>query len=327
VSPAAGAANVPVSTTPSIVFSEAIDPATATTATIELRDAASNLIAGAVSYASATRTATVQPAGALAYSTTYTGTVRGGPTGVKDLAGNALVANYTWSFTTGAPPPPPPDEGPGGPILVVASTANPFTKYYAEILRAEGLNAFTVSDITAVTAQSLAQYDVVILGEMPLSAAQVSTFSNWVTAGGNLIAMKPDKQLAALLGLTDAGATLSEGYLQINTATAPGAGLVGQTMQFHGTADRYTLNGASAISTLFSTASTSTSNPAVTVRSVGSAGGQAAAFTFDLARSIVYTRQGNPAWSGQERDGIAPIRSDDLSLCLCCFKTCLARLF
>ena len=50
----------------------------------------------------------------------------------------------------------------------------------------------------------------------------------------------------------------------------------------------------------------------MTVRSVGTIGGQAAAFTFDLAKSIVYTRQGNPAWSGQERDGQAPIRSDDL---------------
>ena len=50
----------------------------------------------------------------------------------------------------------------------------------------------------------------------------------------------------------------------------------------------------------------------MTVRNVGSSGGQAAAFTYDLARSIVYTRQGNPAWSGQERDGVAPIRSDDL---------------
>ena len=30
-------------------------------------------------------------------------------------------------------------------------------------------------------------------------------FTNWVTAGGNLIAMRPDKKLASLLGLTDAG--------------------------------------------------------------------------------------------------------------------------
>ena len=34
------------------------------------------------------------------------------------------------------------------------------------------------------------------------------------------------------------------------------------------------------------------------------AAGRQSAFTFDLARSIVYTRQGNPAWAGQERDGI-----------------------
>ena len=40
-------------------------------------------------------------------------------------------------------------------------------------------------------------------------------------------------------------------------------------------------------------------------------GGQAAAFAYDLATSIVYTRQGNPAWANQERDGFAPQRSDD----------------
>jgi hypothetical protein len=51
----------------------------------------------------------------------------------------------------------------------------------------------------------------------------------------------------------------------------------------------------------------------VTSRAVGANGGQAVAFSYDLARSVVYTRQGNPAWSGQKRDGqIEPIRSDDL---------------
>ena len=40
-------------------------------------------------------------------------------------------------------------------------------------------------------------------------------------------------------------------------------------------------------------------SPAVTLRDFGGAGGQAAAFTYDLARSVVYTRQGNPAWAGR----------------------------
>ena len=82
-------------------------------------------------------------------------------------------------------------------------------------------------------------------------------------------------------------------------------------MQFHGTADRYTPNGAATVATLYSDATTATSNPAVTLNSVGSNGGQAAAFTYDLARSVVLTRQGNPALAGQERDGFSPIRSDD----------------
>ena len=80
-----------------------------------------------------------------------------------------------------------------------------------------------------------------------------------------------------------------------HAARRPGAGIVGSTIQFHGTADRYTLNGATAVATLYSNATTATANPAVTLRSVGTSGGQAAAFTYDLARSVVYTRQGNPA--------------------------------
>ena len=68
-----------------------------------------------VSYSAGTRTATLQPAHALAFSSTYTATVRGGSAGVKDVAGNPLASDFTWSFTTSAPPPPPPNEGPGGP--------------------------------------------------------------------------------------------------------------------------------------------------------------------------------------------------------------------
>ena len=98
----------------------------------------------------------------------------------------------------------------------------------------------------------------------------------------------------------------------MDTSSGPGVGIIDQTMQFHGSADRYLLAGATALATLYSNASTATVNPAVTLRSVGSRGGQAAAFTYDLARSVVYTRQGNPAWAGQERDGVSGIRPDDM---------------
>jgi hypothetical protein len=121
--------------------------------------------------------------------------------------------------------------------------------------------------------------------------------------------MAPDPQLAGLLGLTPQGGTLANGNLLDDTATIPGNGIVGQTMQFHGVANLYTISNATRIATLYSSAVSSTTSPAVTLRTVGA--GTAAAFTYDLATSVVYTRQGNPAWAAQERDGFTPIRSDD----------------
>jgi hypothetical protein len=171
-----------------------------------------------------------------------------------------------------------------------------------------------VADISTISSSSLSGYDVAILGEMTLTTSQVTMLTNWVNAGGNLIAMRPDKtlpSLLSLLGLTDLASTLSNAYLLVNTTSGPGQGIVNQTIQFHGSADRYSTS-ATTVATLYSNATTATSSPAVTLRSVGTNGGQAAAFTYDLAKSVVYTRQGNPMWAGQERDGQTPIRSDDL---------------
>ncbi len=201
-------------------------------------------------------------------------------------------------------------QGSGTPILVITSNAT-FSNYYAEILRTEGLNQFTVADLASVNAAVLANYDVAILSRSALTTAQVTMFSDWVNAGGNLIAMRPDSKLGGLLGITSLGTTLTEAYLAVNTASAPGNGIVAQPMQFHGVADRYSLNGATAVATLYSNYLTPTTNPAVTMRSVGSNGGHAAAFLYDLATSIVYTRQGNPAWANQDRDGLPPKRSND----------------
>jgi large repetitive protein len=305
-----GTTNVNPGANVTATFSEAMDPATINTNTFQLRAPAGNLVPTTVTYDAATRTATLDPTTPLAPATTYTVVIKGGVNGVKDAAGNPLSADLTWSFTTAASSSP--DEGPGGPILVVAATSNPFSRYYAEILRTEGFNAFTISDISAVSSQTLAAYDVVILGAIPLTPAQVTMFSDWVNAGGKLIAMRPDKQLAGLLGLTDASSILANAYLLVNTSTGPGVGIVSQTIQFSGIADRYTLSGASSLATLYSNATAATANPAVTLRSVGTNGGQAAAFTYDLALSVVDMRQGNTAWAGQERDGFQPIRSDDM---------------
>ena len=212
-------------------------------------------------------------------------------------------------------PVPFPDNGPGGPILVVtdAGSSNPFGRYLGDILLAEGLNAYAIADIATLDAATLSRYATVILAETTVDAADVTLLTNWVTAGGNLIAMRPDASLAPLLGLTPSGGTLAEGYLLVDTAAGPGTGIVGETLRYHGTADLYTLNGATEVARLYSSAGTATASPAVTLNEVGGSGGQAAAFTYDLARSVVLTRQGNPAWAGTNGDGSpGPVRADDM---------------
>ena len=263
--PSPGASGVAVGANVTATFSEPMAAGSITTSSFELRDPSDALVAATVNYNAGTRTAILDPSSALAYSTTYTATVKGGAGGVTDAANpaNPLAADETWSFTTADPPPPPPDEGPGGPILVVSAAANPFSRYYAEILRNEGLNAFNAVDLSTVNGAVLADYDVVILGDVSIDATQAAMFENWVTGGGNLIAMRPDPDLAGLLGLVDAGTDLSDAYLQIDTgAGKPGAGLVGQTIQFHGTADRYSVNaGTEPLATLYSDASTADEQP------------------------------------------------------------------
>jgi len=312
LSPASGGQGVPLGATVRAIFDEPLDPGSVGGASFELRDAANVLVPATVDYLGATRTATLTPAAPLAPGSVYTARLRGGPGGIRDVAGNPLASDVTWSFTTAGAPLPPPDEGPGGPILVIGSAADPFGRYMAEILRTEGLNSFGVVDLDEVDEPLLAAHRVVVLGHMALSPEQVAQLSDFVTAGGQLIAIRPDPQLAPLLGLAGPVGTLENAYLQIDTGQAPGTGLVSQTLQFHGAADRFTLDGATALATLYGDAVTPTAHPAVTLRAVGSNGGSAAAFTYDLNRSVVETRQGNPAWAGQERDGIAPRRPDDL---------------
>src|SRR5690606_29570581 len=84
---------------------------------------------------------------------------------------------------------PVPSQGPGGPILVVHSPTSPFANFYAEILRNEGFNEFAVATLSSVSATTLQSYDVVLLAQTTLTSAQVTMFSNWVNAGGNLVAM------------------------------------------------------------------------------------------------------------------------------------------
>src|SRR5262249_34735115 len=103
VTPAADATGVATGTTVRVTFSEPLAAATVSGSTVELRTSSQVTVAGSVAYEASTRTATLTPNAALAPASTYTVSVRGGSGGVTDVAGNALAATFTSSFTTAAP--------------------------------------------------------------------------------------------------------------------------------------------------------------------------------------------------------------------------------
>jgi hypothetical protein len=96
VVPANNGTSVSTGSAYKVTFSEPMNPATITSASITLKQGAV-AIAGTVAYSGVT--ATFTPSAPLAANTVYTGTVT---TAVKDVAGNALAANYTSGFTTEA---------------------------------------------------------------------------------------------------------------------------------------------------------------------------------------------------------------------------------
>jgi len=85
------------------VFSEGMNAATITNSTITIKVKQGNNppLAAVVTYDAETRTATLNPNANLSNNITYTVTIKGGVSGVKDLAGNALTSDFSWNFTTG----------------------------------------------------------------------------------------------------------------------------------------------------------------------------------------------------------------------------------
>jgi len=97
--PAAGAAGVATNQKITATFSEQMDSTTITGSTFTLTGPGLTPIAGTVTYSTIGATATFAPSSALAAGTLFTATIT---TGAKDLAGNALLVDFTWTFTTGS---------------------------------------------------------------------------------------------------------------------------------------------------------------------------------------------------------------------------------
>jgi hypothetical protein len=165
VNPSNGTNNVNVATDVLITFSEAMDQATINNTNITVKNTATNsLVSGVVTYNPATFVATFNPDVSLAQGTGYTVTVS---TAVKDVAGNALAAQFTSTFTTQ----PAPDNT--APTIVSISPANgttapPNTKVYVTFSEPMDQTTINNTNVTLkVTSSSAA-----VPGTVTYNAAQ-----------------------------------------------------------------------------------------------------------------------------------------------------------
>ena len=197
------------------------------------------------------------------------------------------------------------------PILLLATNSD-FGSYTGEILKTEGFNEFETDSLSGISVnfEYLKNFDVVILGKTSVTQAQKEMLSEYVKAGGNLIAFMPDSRLNQLFGIKDEKGTFSEGYITVDSNSEFGVGISSQKMQIHGMAGKYSIKNGKIIATIFVGKDEKNGLPGVVTNTYGK--GHSVAFLYNLPQSIVYTRQGNPMSAGIEKDGITGLRGMDL---------------
>jgi hypothetical protein len=198
------------------------------------------------------------------------------------------------------------------PILVLHNDLdkNTFGSFLREILLAEGINSFDFVKLSELDFDLLPDYDIIILSDGLLDKNQSGAISSYVFGGGNLLVMRPDVKLLPILGLKDEMKTSEQSYMIINNEHELTAGLVSVSLQYHGDSNNYLLDGAQVIAWLCDRNGEAKNHPAVSINKYGD--GWVCTWAYDLARSVVLTRQGNPDWKNQERDGFDGVRPSDM---------------
>ncbi|HUP93090.1 MAG TPA: Ig-like domain-containing protein [Solimonas sp.] len=166
INPVDGTTGVCPNKTVNAKFSEAMDPSSITTSTFRLRITGGAPVSGVVAYDAPTRIASFNPTSDLIGSpaTQYTVTIRGGASGVRDLAGNTLAADRVTTFTTGTA---------GCNAAPPLGAAAPFGAF--------GGNATLTND----------GLNTVINGDIGVNAAS-TTVTGFTDSGGNVYTITPN---------------------------------------------------------------------------------------------------------------------------------------
>jgi hypothetical protein len=132
-------------------FSEALDASTVTTSTFQLLDQNNVAVPAVVSYDASALKATLTPSNPLIAGASYRAMLIGGASDprIKDMAGNALASNVSWTFATAAPaqdstPPTITSVSPGEGATGVNRNTK-VTVRFSEVLNASSVNTSTLT--------------------------------------------------------------------------------------------------------------------------------------------------------------------------------------
>lgn len=195
------------------------------------------------------------------------------------------------------------------PLLILASDAAALA-LWQEVLRIEGLPYAQGQWMADMTPADLVNASVAIVLPGAIPVEQVEILRDFVLAGGGLVAIQPAPELAVLCGLTWVDRLTDGGYLRTRPGALGVGGIAGESMQFHAPLRHYRLDGAEAIAFVCSRDGIATATPAVTYHRVGRGG--VATWCYDLAASVVRTRQGPIERAGLEADGLEGVRAVDM---------------
>lgn len=180
---------------------------------------------------------------------------------------------------------------------------------WLELLRVEGLPYARVLTIAEAISTERTHIAAAIVLPGSVSSAEVEALREFVVTGGGLIAIQPNAALAPLCGLTWSEITTREGYLRIRPGATGTEGIATDAMQFHAPLRHYAMNEADAIAYLCDRDGIATQAPAVAYRRLGK--GAVATWCYDLAASVVRTRQGPIERVDVEADGLEGVRPVD----------------
>lgn len=171
-----------------------------------------------------------------------------------------------------------------------------YSHYLAELLRSEGFIHFTEADLSTLTESDLSDEDLLILPRVALSAAQMDYLHDYIHSGGRLLALLPDAEFVARLGLQPQHRAIDGGYLQINSGSSQMAGLCTETVQVIVPAVNWQVTDEKS-ATVFAhiqrdAETTDARIPGVVWSQIGE--GSVALFAYDLPHTVARLRQGNP---------------------------------